>query len=780
MDSLLDTLNPPQRQAVEHGDGPLLILAGAGSGKTRVLTHRIAYLLRQGVSPFHLLAITFTNKAAREMQERVEQLVGAVAKSIWVSTFHSACVRILRRDIEKLGYDRRFVILDTSDQTAVIKDCLKTLNVDEKQFAASAVLGAISAAKNELIDAEAYERRAADYFTRHVAQVYTLYQDKLRRNNALDFDDLIMLTVRLFEAVPPVLEYYQERFRYILVDEYQDTNHAQYLLVRLLAARWRNLAVVGDDDQGIYSWRGANIRNILEFEKDYPDARVIKLEQNYRSTQNILTAAHAVVTHNLGRKDKKLWTAMGPGEPIVRYQASSEYDEAYFVANVVADGVARGLHYADYAVLYRTHAASRVFEEVFNRQGIPYGIVGGLKFWERKEVKDILAYLRLVANPADLVALRRAIGAPKRGIGPASVDRIEEYAAQRNLPIGQAAAAAHDIPGLGKAMAEKVAGFAALIDGLRQQAEFLTVAELVQQVYERSGYLTELRAERSLEAMGREENLKELANVAATHVGVVDPDDPEATALDTFLANAALQSDQDTLKEDQDQVVMMTLHTAKGLEFPVVFLVALEEGVFPHSRAMTDERELEEERRLCYVGMTRARRRLYLTNAWSRTQWGQSNFNSPSRFLEEVPEALVEMAQGGTAAASFPYRGQAGLGFGERGGGRRPLTPAPDPFGSPPRPARAFGGPAARPVRSAPDDDDFGPAIGAPGWGKSQKPQPEPAASAPPSVAFVQGDRVRHVKFGEGQVVRVHGDEVTVQFATVGEKTLIAHYLQPA
>lgn len=770
MDPLLDTLNPQQREAVEHGDGPLLILAGAGSGKTRVLTYRIAHLLRRGVSPYNMLAITFTNKAANEMKERVAGLVGPVATAIWVSTFHSACVRILRRDIEKLGYDRRFVILDTADQTAVIKDCLKRVNLDEKQFAAGAVLGAISNAKNELVDADAYEDKAKDYFTTNVAKVYRLYQDRLRANAALDFDDLIMLTVRLFTECPPVLEHYQEKFRHILVDEYQDTNHAQYVLVRHLAARYRNLCVVGDDDQGIYSWRGANIRNILEFEQDYPDAHVVKLEQNYRSTQNILTAAHAVVSNNWQRKDKRLWTASGAGQPITRYQATSEYDEAWFVAQQVIEQVSSGHRYSDFAVLYRTHAQSRVFEEVFNRQGIPYGIVGGLRFWERKEIKDVVAYLRLVANPSDAVAFRRAIGVPKRGIGPASVDKLEEYAAQNGLNIAQAARNAERVPGIGKAMADKVTTFAALIDDFRRQSEFLSVAELVGEVIERSGCLREIQSDDSLEAAGREENLKELRSVAEDYTGVVDLDDPEATALQVFLQNSALQSDQDTMEGAQDRVVMMTLHTAKGLEFPVVFLIALEEGVFPHSRALTDERELQEERRLCYVGMTRAREKLYLSHAWTRSLWGQSAYNSPSRFLEEIPAELVEVAQGGNAGASFGGRGAGG--FGERGRSY-------DQDAAPMRPRRESGSTWGR--RSEPDDSDFSPAIGSRGWAQAQEAPAagRAAAAAPaPDETFAVGDMVTHIKFGTGVVKRVVGDALTVTFAGVGDKTLIASYVK--
>lgn len=725
---MLATLNPPQREAATHPGGPLLILAGAGSGKTRVLVARIAVLLSRGVSPFRILAITFTNKAAREMKERVERLIGPAARDVWVSTFHSACVRILRRDIEKLGLSRNFAILDSGDQQAVMKEVLKQLNLSEKQYSPGSMLAAISAAKNELLDPPAVQARARDRREEIVARVYGAYQQKLTANSALDFDDLIRLTVKLLEEYPHVLAYYQEKFEHILVDEYQDTNHAQYVLVRLLAGKHRNLTVVGDDDQSIYKFRGATIRNILEFEADYPDAHVVKLEQNYRSTQNILTAAWHVVRRNPGRRDKRLWTNAGAGAPVVRYRALDDQDEAWFVADRIEEGVREGMRYSDFAVLYRTHAQSRALEEAFVRRGIPYSIVGGLKFFERKEIKDVLAYLRLAANPADALSFRRAAQVPRRGIGPSTVDRLEEHAAATGRPILEVALDAANVPGLSKAHAAKVAQFARLVDGFRRQAEFLSVADLIEEVLQASGIVEELLAEETLEAQGRLENLKELKSVALEEsVLPADPDVP-LTPLEDFLARVALVADADQYEEGQDKVVLMTLHTAKGLEFPVVFMVGMEEGIFPHNRSLTDQEQLAEERRLCYVGMTRARRQLYLTHAAVRTLFGSTQGNPPSRFLEEVPEEVLEV------------RGEARVpGAWADGGG------------------------------------DFSPAVGSPGWGRRLRVPVGPVQATPD---FRPGDSVRHVKFGHGVVKQVHGDEVTVLFRDVGEKRLIASYLQ--
>lgn len=1066
MDALLARLNPQQREAVTHPGGPLLILAGAGSGKTRVLTHRIAFLLQQSVAPHRILAITFTNKAAREMQERVHELVGAAGRAIWCSTFHAACVRILRRHVDRLGYDRRFVILDTGDQQNVIKQCLKELNLSEKHFHPGAVLGAISGAKNELQGPAEFARKADGYFEIRVAEVYRMYQDMLHRNNALDFDDLIRLTVRLLREHADVAAEYQERFLHVLVDEYQDTNHAQYALVRLLTARHNNLCVVGDDDQclppatlvktptgdvpvealqkgdqvlgaggwgrlagaaieavverpydgvllrfvtqtgrvlettpnhimfarptpgpglfilyllyrsdrgyrlgvypspdldlakrelapaapdgaervyiiritrseqqalyeqqrlaakyglptapfvaadplnqpfvdrlyaelptrepaerlmadcllseeyphlqspgsgrvtfimfggtgprrgrpwhthriqvvpgvaagprparrleagrsdyqqglklarelalqsdqpvihravlthpgaggalaagsfafqpaghvlpgmtvavehagrvtedlvvdrqiipyrgpvydlsvaglrnyvaggvvvhnSIYAWRGATIRNILEFERDYPDAHVIKLEQNYRSTQNILDAAWTVVQRNRSRKDKRLWTDKGGGPAITQYLATDEHDEAWFVAGEIQRQIAAaGRRCSDFAVLYRTHAQSRVIEEIFIRQNIPYAIVGGVKFYDRREVKDILAYLRLVANPADILAFRRAVAAPRRGIGPATIDKIEVHAAAAGLPIVDAALAAEQA-GLGKGMAAKVAGFARLIEEFRRQAAFLSVSELVAEVVKRSGYEAELLADQSLEAAGRLENLQELQSVAQEFDGF---EGEEETALQAFLTSAALIAEADAYAAGEDRVVLMTLHSAKGLEFPAVFLVGMEEGVFPHNRSLDDEKQLEEERRLCYVGMTRAMDRLYLTHAWSRTLWGVQQMAAPSRFLAEIPPELIERL------------------------GEGPAPPA---------------------------------AVGRPRWSVAaqdaeRRQAPAAPRPAPDERPFKDGDRVRHDRFGQGIVVTARGDIITVAFAGLGVKQLMAQYLQRA
>jgi DNA helicase II / ATP-dependent DNA helicase PcrA len=772
----LTGLNPQQHEAVVHGRGPLLILAGAGSGKTRVLTHRIAHLVEQGISPWRILAITFTNKAAAEMKERVEELVGPQAKEIWVSTFHSACVRMLRRDIEKLGYAKNFVILDGGDQQAVIKDCLKQFNLSDKQFQPGAVLGTISAAKNAMQDPREYAAKARDYYQQQVAQVYKLYQERLKANNALDFDDLLVLCVRLFDQFPEVLTYYQDKFEYVLVDEYQDTNHVQNRWVFLLTAKKRNLCVVGDDDQGIYSWRGADISNILEFEAQYPDARVIKLEQNYRSTGNILNAAYEVVRNNAGRKEKKLWTASGPGDRVMRYGASDENDEAWFIAGEIERLVSRGfedgqrLTCHDVAILYRTHAQSRSFEEVFVRKSIPYGIFGGLKFFERKEIKDVLAYLRLIANPSDTISFRRAIGVPKRGVGPASIDKVVDYAEQWNIPIGGVALDCTMVPGLTAGYRSKIEAFGALMEELTNMRVYLSLAELIEEVLGRSGYLDEVKADNSLEGASRVENLDELKAMAMEFEMPTGEEVEGLTQLDAFLATAALMTDIDQVAEGQDKVTMMTLHSAKGLEFPVVFLVGMEEGVFPHNRALTDEEQMEEERRLCYVGMTRARQRLYVTSATCRTLWGQSNYNAPSRFLQEIPDDLLEVVGGGrSSGAAWGARDQRGRG--EEAGGSTS-------WGSSGRSRRSW------------EDDDASPAIGGSGWGQTEEARnlqrrgstapawaaPGPAGAAGP--ALEAGDRVCHIKFGEGVVRDVRGDTITVHFPGAGQKVLVASYLQ--
>ncbi|MEG6616140.1 DNA helicase PcrA [Peptococcaceae bacterium 1198_IL3148] len=637
MQNILENLNPQQREAVQHVDGPLLVLAGAGSGKTRVLTHRIGYLLQQGVSPWHILAITFTNKAAGEMRERVEEMVPSEqSHDIWVSTFHSACMRILRREIQALNYDRNFVIYDDSDQQTVLKDCLKELNIDDKRFTSRGMSAAISNAKNQLMSAAEFDAQAFDYYDQMVAKVYKLYQEKLERNNALDFDDLLVLTVRLFQNHQHILTFYQDRFKYILVDEYQDTNRAQYVLVNLLAQRHRNLCVVGDPNQSIYGWRGADISNILSFERDYPEAKVVKLEQNYRSTQTILDAANAVINHNASAKKLELFTALGSGEPIVIKNCEDERDEAFYITRMIRQGIDKGRNYQEFAILYRTHAQSRAIEESLLTANIPYTIVGGLKFYDRKEIKDLLAYLRLAVNPHDSYSLQRIINVPKRGIGPASVSKILVWAEQNRLNMLEALNRFIEIPGLTAKVKVGCHSLAELYNNLKQQQEFLSVTELVEEVLKQSGYRDELEAEDTVDARTRLENLKEFMTVTQEY----DKNNVDGS-LEDFLAGISLMTDQDRYQGDSNVVSLMSLHTAKGLEFPVVFLAGMEEGVFPHSRSLDSETEMEEERRLAYVGITRAKEQLYLSNCWCRTLFGRRQTNVASRFISEIPEYLV-------------------------------------------------------------------------------------------------------------------------------------------
>ncbi|MDG4658369.1 DNA helicase PcrA [Ectobacillus antri] len=639
---LLTGLNPEQQAAVRTTSGPLLIMAGAGSGKTRVLTHRIAYLLQEkGIAPWNILAITFTNKAAREMRERIDKLVGPEANDIWISTFHSMCVRILRRDIDRIGISRNFTILDDSDQMSVVKNILKDRNVDPKKFEPRALLGAISSAKNELITPEQYTKEASpDPYEKMVSDVYTEYQKRLRKNNALDFDDLIMTTIHLFERVPEVLEFYQRKFQYIHVDEYQDTNRAQYLLVKMIAARFQNLCVVGDSDQSIYRWRGADITNILSFEKDYPNATVIMLEQNYRSTKNILQAANTVINNNVNRKPKNLWTDNEQGSPISYYRAVTEQDEAYFVAKKIRDDIQSGKRsYKDFAVLYRTNAQSRVVEEVFLKSNIPYKIVGGIKFYDRKEIKDILAYLRLIANPQDEISFSRIINVPKRGIGASSIDKIINYGTVNDLPLSDVLEQI-DFVGLSSKITKAVGEFHRHMKSWVQQQEYLSVTELVEEVLEKTGYRDMLKNERSLEAQARLENLEEFLSVTQNFEA-----QSEDKSLVAFLTDLALVADIDRVDEEpgsQEEVILMTMHSAKGLEFPVVFIVGMEEGIFPHLRSLMDENEMEEERRLAYVGVTRAEQELYITNAQMRTLYGRTSMNPESRFIGEIPQELIQ------------------------------------------------------------------------------------------------------------------------------------------
>ncbi len=719
---LFADLNPAQRAAVLHPGGPLLVLAGAGSGKTRVLTRRAALLVRRGVSPTRLLCITFTNKAAREMRSRLEQLVGAAARDMWIGTFHAACARILRREAEQIGFGRNFAILDEEDQRALLRECLKELHVSDRRWPPGAVAAVISRAKDALVGPEEYQRRARDFRALEVAAIYQLYQRKLAENNALDFGDLLRYAVELLEGVEEARIRYQERFEHILVDEYQDTNHAQYRLLKLLAARHRNLTAVGDPDQGIYGWRGADLTNILNFELDYPEAKVVKLEENYRSTRPILEAASQVIARNRLRRERSLWTRRPGGEPLLVCQAPDEHGEAAFVAEEVRRlRLAEGLAWSDMAVLYRTHAQSRVLEEQFMRQGIPYVVVGGLKFYERKEVKDLLAYLRLIANPRDRLSFQRVVNTPRRGIGPATLARLEAYGSERGLGLDEVLAAVESIPGLGPAAVRALAGLRDLLADLRRQAASLSVYELLQEVLERSGYREELAGEGSPEALARRENVEELLSVARDFERSALPADEAVTPLDAFLESVALVSEADQVADERDAVTLMTLHTAKGLEFPVVFLVGMEEGVFPHYRSLGEEEEMEEERRLCYVGMTRARDRLILTYARERTLYGQLRANPPSRFLEEFDGGLARRVGVPGFPAACPVAG------------------------------RTAALAAARQGTAAP----------------TEGPQP----------VYRPGERVRHRLWGEGTVVAVRGSgekaEVSVAFPSRGVRTLL-------
>lgn len=642
----LSQLNLPQREAVECTEGPLLILAGAGSGKTRVLTTRIAYLIyEKRVAPWNILAITFTNKAAQEMRERIVNLVGQDGEKVWASTFHSTCVRILRNEINYIGYDTNFVIYDDSDQQTLIKMILKEMNLDEKKFPARGVAARISNHKNELrTPQQAHFAAEGDFAEEQYAEIYRVYQERLKKNNALDFDDLIMLTVKLFKENPDVLQRYQERFRYILVDEYQDTNMAQYILVKLLASRYQNLCVVGDDDQSIYQWRGADIRNILSFEEDYPNAKVVKLEENYRSTQCILDAAHSVVSRNHGRKDKRLWTEKKEGNLLAYYTGYTEKEEAYFIAQQIRVGLQDGRRLKDFAILCRATAQFRALEETLIKENIPYHIFGGLKFYGRKEIKDIMAYLRIIANPADEVSAERALATPRRGVGDTSWMKLVQFARETGINISEALVRADEC-GAGKKYALIMAQFGHLLDTFRILSDNMSVTELTKTVLEESGYLQALQAEKTVEAETRLENLKEFLSITTAFDS---REDSENLTLSAFLAEVALFTDLDQLDEEEDSVTIMTMHGAKGLEFPVVFVTGMEEGVFPHARAVhsLEPDEMEEERRLCYVALTRAKEQIYLTRAGERMLYGRSNYNPLSRFVREIPaELMVDMNQ---------------------------------------------------------------------------------------------------------------------------------------
>jgi DNA helicase II / ATP-dependent DNA helicase PcrA len=729
---LINGLNPEQQKAVKATDGPLLLMAGAGSGKTRVLTHRIGYLMvEKGVNPYNILAITFTNKAAREMRDRIRKMMGGAADEIWISTFHSMCVRILRRDIDRMGFNRNFTILDTTDQQSVIKGILKDKNIDPKKFDPRAILGAISSAKNELLDTEEYAKQAGGYFDQVVSDVYTEYQKRLRKNQALDFDDLIMMTIQLFTRVPDVLEYYQRKFQYIHVDEYQDTNRAQYMLVKMLAARFKNLCVVGDSDQSIYRWRGADIANILSFEKDYPNARVILLEQNYRSTKRILLAANKVIEKNTNRKAKNLWTENDEGNKICYYRADSEQGEAQFVIGKIKEMVDSGKRKAsDIAILYRTNAQSRVMEEALLKSNIEYAIVGGIKFYDRKEIKDILGYLRLIANPNDDISFIRVINVPKRGVGSSSLDKIAAFAASHGISLFEAINSI-ELIGLSPKITKACREFRDLINWYSQMQEYLSVTELVEEVLEKSGYREMLKAEKTIESQSRLENLEELLSVTKNFEEV-----NEDKSLVGFLTDLALVADIDKLDDDgkpADSVVLMTLHSAKGLEFPVVFLIGLEEGVFPHSRSLMEEAEMEEERRLAYVGITRAEQDLYITNAQMRTLFGRTSMNAASRFINEIPNDLIE------------------------------------PFQKPGRMANSSGLTASAPARQT--------------FAGTRNPVVRPAlqSTGGEDIGWRVGDKAEHGKWGIGTVVSVKGEgegkELDIAFPSpVGIKRLLAKF----
>ena len=760
--SLLDALNEPQQQAVMATDGPLLILAGAGSGKTRVLTHRTAYLIEEcGVNPYNIMAITFTNKAAGEMRERIDQMVGYGSESIWVCTFHSTCVRILRRYIDRLGFGTNFTIYDSDDQKTLMKDICKRLEIDTKMYKEKMFLSAISSAKDELIDPIEYETRAAgDYVKRKQAQVYREYQQALKQNNALDFDDLIMKTVELFKLDKEVLASYQDRFRYIMVDEYQDTNTAQFELIRLLALKYQNLCVVGDDDQSIYKFRGANIYNILNFEHHFPDATVIKLEQNYRSTQNILDAANAVIANNQGRKEKRLWTDNGAGDKITFEQLDTAAEEADFVARDIARRVRKGEYqYKDCAILYRTNAQSRLFEERFITANIPYKIFGGVNFYARKEVKDLLAYLKTIDNGQDDLAVRRIINIPKRGIGAASINKVALYAQEQEISFYDALCVAEQVPGLGKAAA-KIRPFVLFIQSMKAKAKLLSVADLLQEVIETTGYVRELEAEGTDEAEARIENIDELISKAVDYA-----EGEEAPTLNGFLENVALVADIDSFDENSDYVVLMTLHSAKGLEFPNVYLAGLEDGLFPSYMSITSDNsqaEIEEERRLAYVGITRAKKNLTITSARVRMVRGQTQYGKVSRFVREIPTELlsgkiyepktkeepIEQSTFQKARKAFrtvPSYG--GSGYGKEVG---------EGYGSTFRSSKA-----TKPVYTKVENQrDFGSAGGA--------------------LSYQVGDRVRHIKFGDGEVMAIVSGgrdyEVTVDFDKVGTKKMFASF----
>lgn len=727
------SLNEKQTEAVHQTEGPVLILAGAGSGKTRVLTHRISYLIKEKqVNPWNILAITFTNKAAGEMRDRVDQIVGFGAESVWVSTFHSMCVRFLRRFIDRLGYENHFTIYDSDDQKSVIKDVCKMLQLDPKVYKDRSLLAVISSAKDKLISPETYEQQVAGNIRQQkVAQVYREYQAQLKKNNALDFDDLIVKTVELFQSCPDVLEYYQERFRYLMVDEYQDTNIAQFHLIRLLAEKYRNLCVVGDDDQSIYKFRGADIRNILGFEEVFPDAAVIRLEQNYRSTQNILNSANVVICNNTGRKSKTLWTKNEKGEPVHFRKFLNGFEEAEYITGNISKKVQKeGYHYSDCAVLYRTNAQSRLFEEKMLMANIPYKLVGGVNFYARKEIKDLLSYLKTVNNAQDDLAVRRIINVPKRGIGATTIGRVQNYATEQGISFYEALKVAEEIPGLGKSAA-KIQPFVTFIQTLRSQTDYLTVTQLLEEIIEQTGYVKELEEEDTDEARGRIENIDELISKAVTY-----DEGTKTPQLSEFLEEVSLVADIDTVDDNQDRVLLMTLHSAKGLEFPLVYLAGMEDGMFPSAMAFLsdDPGDLEEERRLCYVGITRAMKELTLTSAQQRMIRGETRYNKISRFVQEIPRELLDMGEV--------------------------------------RPKETLKRPAATDNYSQ-IRRDFQAKV-------FQQTQTQFQVKSAQPLDYQEGDRVSHQKFGIGIVLSIVSGgkdyEVTVDFEKVGVKKMFASF----
>ena len=723
MNSLLTGLNKEQQQAVQHTEGPLLILAGAGSGKTKVLTVRIAHLLAQGVNPYEILAITFTNKAAKEMKSRVESLVGDVANRIWLSTFHSFCAKFLRFELDNfLGYNSNFTIYDTSDSQAVIKAALKALNLDDKYYPVGAMIGAISDAKNKLLFASDFRKQARDFYQQKVADVYEYYERELRKNNALDFDDLLLVAVKLLQSNEAVLDKYSKRFRYVMIDEYQDTNHAQYLLAKLLASHWKNIAVVGDADQSIYAWRGADIQNILDFEKDYPNCTSIKLEQNYRSTKIILDAANAVIENNEGRPKKNLWTDKTEGAKIQHFTAQSEHEEAAFIGDTIAKKHdIHGVPYGDMAILYRTNAQSRVLEEALIKRALPYTMVGGTKFYDRKEIKDVLAYLRVLYNPFDDLSLLRIINVPKRSIGATTVAKLQDYARANGTSLFMTLTQLHLVDTIKGKTKEKLEEFGILIFTLVAEMEDKTVLDILESILDRTGYLAQLEESTDPQDQARAENIGELLSVAKDFQDT----NPTGTVED-FLEQVALVNDVDSFEQEESKVTLMTLHAAKGLEFPIVFLGGLEEGLFPHSRTLMNPEEIEEERRLAYVGITRAEKELYISNATTRTVFGRTSSYLPSRFIDEIPEELVD-----------------GL----------------------------------RAKRKVPDDI------------KRHVPQHMSVTSRPVTKPIVRneviadwkvGDTAIHSKWGNGKVINVAGDgagmKLTIEFPTQGVRVVMAKF----